>query len=233
MKSYFGGYFLMKLKPVSFGTETGKHVYSCSDCINDNLVDMWSYSWTNNNVELAETAKENFTLADEDIISIRKWVDNMHLENKLVWPNIFTDIESVSEYKKNFFSHLEDLKIMGLYFEEDAAAGILQKFQPTSNKIGEIGFRTILAKKIPGAEYENEIPIGFDFIGIDASGSFHTFYCHDKGRELENKFGLSLNKFGLFDASSNFREVLDYINDKTNRFEVCPWFSVMTKLVID
>ncbi|HTE27169.1 hypothetical protein [Flavitalea sp.] len=231
MKSYLGGYFLIKLKPLLFGTEIGKLVYSCSECINDHLVDMWSYSWTNDNDKLAGAAKENFILTDENIISIRKWVDSKHYENKLVWPYIFTDIESVSEYKKIFFSHLGDIKIIGLYFDEEAAAEILEKFTPTLNKIAEIGLRTTLAKKVPEAEYENEILIGFDLIGIDAGGSFHTFYCHNKGRELESKFGLKLNRYGLFDTSKNFKKVLDYINIPTNGFEPNPWFVAKIKLV--
>jgi hypothetical protein len=231
MKSYLAGYFLMKLKPLLFGTEIGKHVYSCSRCINDNLVDMWSYSWTNDNDELAEVAKENFNLADEHITAIRKWVGHMHHENKLLWPDLFTDLESVSAYRQNFFSHLEELKIIGLYFDEDAVAGILDKFGPTSNNIAEIGFRTILMKQVQEIENEIEIPIGYDFIGIDAGGSFHSFYCHDKGRELEKKFELTLNKYGLFDYSKNYKEVLDHLNVPANGCEPDPWYVAKMKLV--
>jgi hypothetical protein len=88
-------------------------------------------------------------------------------------------------------------------------------------------------KRVAEADNENEVPLGIDFIGIDAGGSIHTFHCYDKGTALDDRLGPLLNGYGLFDNSKNAKEVLDYLNDGTNRFEFGPWFSATTKFVIN
>jgi len=64
-KYYLGGYYLTKLKPVSFGTEEGRFIYTCSECLNDNMVDTWSFSWTTGNNEQIDEIKERYRLSDE------------------------------------------------------------------------------------------------------------------------------------------------------------------------
>ncbi|MBE0538896.1 MAG: hypothetical protein IH620_04225 [Ignavibacterium sp.] len=228
-KYYLGGYYLTKLRPKNYGTETGSLIYTCSECINDNLVETWAYSWTVNNDKQAKEAKENFQLTDTQIKSIRTWVDNKHNESKLGWINVFTELTTALEYKNNFFSHLIDIKLMALYFDEDERADILDVFKPQKEKNGEIGLRLTLLKEFE--ERDNEIFLGYDYIGIENGGSFHTFHCHDIGKELSDKFGLILNKYGLFESDVNSKQVLDYLNDENNGIEPVPWFIAKTKLV--
>ena len=226
-KYYFGGYYLIRLAPQK--NESKSIIYTCSECFNDNLVDDWAYTWTvNSNKNLTEV-KEKFQLSDNQIDSIRTWVNNKHNEQKLGWINVFTDLETVLEYKNNFFSHLNDIKIMALYFDNFERNDILKEFKPQSEEMGEIGLRLTLLKEIE--EKEDEMFLGFDYIGIDIGGSFHTFHCHDIGNELSEKFNLTLNDFGLFDSNNNSKHVLDYLNDEENGCEPVPWFIAKTKLI--
>jgi len=228
VKFYLGGYYLIRLKPQKSGSEN--IIYTCSECFNDNLVDCWAYTWTNNNDEQAALAKEKFQLSDSQIYSIRTWVDNKHTENKLGWLNVFTDLETALEYKNNFFSHINDIKIIALYFNDIERNDILNEFKPQNEKMGEIGLRLTLQKKIE--ERTDELFLGFDYIGIGIGGDFHTFHCHDIGIELSDKFDLILNEFGLFDSDNNSSQILEYLNDENNGFESDPWFLAKTKLVI-
>jgi hypothetical protein len=107
-------------------------IYTCSKCINDHLVDIWSYSWTTDNDEQAEEAKENFQLADNEIKLIIDWVDEKHNENKLGWNNVFADLDMAIEYKGKFFSHLNDIKVFALYFNESERGYILDEFRAQS-----------------------------------------------------------------------------------------------------
>ena len=231
MKYYLGGYYLTKLRPKQFGVDKENIIYTCSDCINDNLVDAWSYSWTVDNDKQALEAKENFQLSDTQINSIRTWVDKQHNDNKLGWINVFTDVETALQYKHNFFSHLSDIKLMSLYFNETERKDILEEFKPQSEEMGEIGLRLTLLKATE--ESANEKFLGFDYIGIENGGGFHTFHCHDIGKELSDKFNLTLNKHGLFDNDNNSKQVLEYLNDENNGCEPVPWFIAKTKLVMD
>lgn len=57
MKYYLGGYYLAKLAPVNFGSYSNAMIYTCSNCINDHLVDVCSYTWATGNDERAVEAK--------------------------------------------------------------------------------------------------------------------------------------------------------------------------------
>ncbi|MCC5946359.1 MAG: hypothetical protein JJT94_15615 [Bernardetiaceae bacterium] len=228
-KYYLGGYYLTKLKPKNYGDSKGDFIHTCSECINDHILDIWSYSWTTDNNKQIDEIKKNYHFTDQQIDEIRNWVDNKFNDNKIGFLNVFTDLQTAIEYKDRFFSQLDDIKIFALYFDAKERADILEEFKPQSEKMGDIGLRLILLKEIE--ENENEVFIGFDYIGIEIGGIFHTFHCHDIGKELSDKFGLTLNNFGLFDSNVNSKQVLDYLNDEENGCEPVPWFIVKTKLV--
>ena len=232
MKHYFGGYYLIRLKPINFGSEFGKSVYTCSGCINDNLTGIWAHSWTTGSNKAAEIAKDCFKLTDDSINSIRTWVDKKYKEKKVGWLNVFTEIESAFEYKNTFFSHLDNIKILALYFDENEAKDILEEFKPQSKKDGEIGLRLALLKQREEIENDDELFLGYDFIGIEYGfGNFHTFHCHDIGTELSDKFKLKMNKYGLFDKAKEWKPVIDYLNDEKSPVEPLPWFVTTTKLI--
>lgn len=150
----------------------------------------------------------------------------------LIVPYGFDDIESTEEYRQTFFSHLEDIKTFAIYFDEKEASDILKEFSPKSDNEGEIGICHLLKLKIEEqATDERESLIGYDLIGIEFGGGFHTFHCHDIGKELSDKFGLTLNSFGLFDDCADWKPVLDYLNDEENGCEPVPWFVAKTKLI--
>ncbi len=228
-KYYLGGYYLTKLRPKNYGTETGNLIFTCSECINDHLLDIWSYSWTTDNNKELDEIKRNYQFSDNQIHEIRNWVDNKYNDNKIGFLNVFTDLETVFEYKSKFFSHLNDIKIFALYFDQDERADILEEFKPQSEKNGELGIRVTLLKDLK--EQDNEEFLGYDYIGIESGGSFHSFHCHDIGKELSNKFNLTINDFNLFDNDTNSKQVLNYLNDEENGYEPVPWYIVKTKLV--
>lgn len=228
-KYYLGGYYLTTLKPKSYRDDKGELIYTCSECINDHILDIWSYSWTTDNNKQIDEIKKNYQFTDQQINEIRNWVDKNFNDNKIGFLNVFTDLETAIEYKDKFFSQLDDIKIFALYFDTKERADILEEFKPQSEKMGDIGLRLTLLKEIE--ESDNGIFIGFDYIGIEIGGSFHTFHCHDIGNELSDKFGLTLNNFGLFDSDVNSKQVLDYLNDEENGCEPVPWFIAKTKLV--
>lgn len=228
---YFGGYYLIKLKPKSYGNNNGGFIYTCSECINDPLLDIWSYTWTTDNNKQLDEIKRSYQLTRQQIDEIRIWVDDKFNDNKIGFLNVFIDLETTIEYKNRFFSHLDDIKIFALYFDEDERTHILEEFKPQSDKMGEIGLRLTLLKEIE--ESENEVFIGFDYIGIEISGGFHTFHCHDIGKEISDKFGLTLNHFGLFDSELYSKQVLDFLNNEENGCKPVPWYIVKTKLVMN
>jgi hypothetical protein len=228
-KYYLGGYYLTKLRPKSYGAETGSLIYTCSECINDHILNTWSYSWTTDSKKELDEAKKNYLFSDNQIDEIRNWVDNKFNDNKIGFLNVFTDLETALEYKNKFFSHLSDIKIFALYFDTNERTDIIEEYKPQSAENGEIGLCLTLLKELE--EQDNEELLGYDYIGIEIGGSFHSFHCHDIGKELSDTFNLTINKYGLFDSSKNSKQVLDYLNDEENGCEPVSWYLAKTKLV--
>ena len=217
-------------KPKENEVDENSFIYTCSDCINDHLVNVWAI-WTDSDEELCE----QFKLIPSQIQPIKIWVDNNFNEKKIGW-NVFTNLETALEYKRTFFSHLNDIKMMALYFDKDERADILNKFKPSEEPDGGIGLLLTLLNEVEekeGEEADNDKFLGFDYIGIGINGSFHSFHCHGMGKELSDKFNLTLNEFGLFDSNINSKQVLDFLNDESNGCEPCPWFIAKIKLVMN
>jgi hypothetical protein len=230
MKSFLGGYYLLKLRPLSYGSQLGKTVYTASDCINDNLLGDWAYSWAALR-QSTKLAKDKFRISDEDLDRIGQWVEAKHVKNLVGWINLFAAPETAIEFQRTFFSHLDDLRLMSLYFDSHSADQIVEEFKPPFENHGEIGLYQNLSKCIPEDKNSDETLIGYDLIGIEEAGDFHSFHCHDIGKELCEKFGLVINDYGLFEPTDSWDGVLDFLNDEKNGCEPVPWFVARTKLV--
>src|SRR5437588_742078 len=169
MSSYYlGGYFLIKLRPIDFGSLKEHTVYTCSTCINNTLIENWSYSWPTDNNSQINSVLKDFDLELSQISEIRNWVDKEYENEHIGWKSIFLYLETTKNYKQTFFSHLDEILIMGIYFPESESVELLKEFE--TNKIG---LYQTLKKKIPENQNPDEKFIGFDLIGIEHNGDFH------------------------------------------------------------
>jgi hypothetical protein len=232
MTSYFGGYYLLKLKRFDYGRLKDKRVYTCSDCTNDSLIKGWSFSWTTKEKEELAAIQKDFQIDKKVIDNISVWSDKK-LESKAVgWINVFADLETVEEYRNKFFSHLPDTKIFSLYFPDSEATDIIEEFKPKEGN-GTLGIWDNLNKKILETKDPNEIEIGYDLIGIELSGDFHSFNCHDIADELVEKFGVTINIYGLIEEQKDWKPLTDYMNDEANGHEPVPWYVCKVKMRLE
>ena len=81
---------------------------------------------------------------------------------------------------------MNDIKVFALYFNETEREYILDEYKPQPG-MGEIGLRLTLLKGIK--ETDSEKFLGFNYIGIELGGDFHTFHCHDLGEEFSTNKG--------------------------------------------
>lgn len=228
---YFGGYYLVKLRPAGYGEDPGRFMYTCSECINDPLLDAWSYGWTSDRDKQIDTVKSTFRFSGDQVDEIRDWVNDQYSRGQIGWTSVFMNLETALAYKSRFFAHVSDLAILALYFDPDERTDILEEFKPQSETMGEIGLRLSLLQKT--TEQANEAFLGYDYIGIDIGGGFQTFHCYGLAAELSDRFGLSINKYGLFDSDMDSKQVLGYLNEEANNPGQVPWFLAMVKLVPD
>lgn len=228
-RHYNGGYYLIKRKPIDFGADENKVVGTCSRCINISVFDNWCLSWMSDKLDNDE--KKELELSDEKIHEIQEWTDSRFENNS----NVFPDLKTAQEFKDNFFKLRNDIEIYGLYFPETDTDWLLEEFAEGKNtkefnyNNGDFGLRHILIKRTEERNELNEEFVGYDFIGVECDGSFHSFYCHDITKTLFDKFTLTLNANGLFDKPERPNEIREYLNDPKSGLEPVPWCIVKVK----
>jgi hypothetical protein len=228
-KYFFGGYYLMKLVPIKYGDQVDNISYTCSNCINHSLLGNWSYSWTTNNNSYLVDVKDDYAIDDSVVNAIRQWADQTFEDKRIGWIDLFNNFSAVQEYRTSFFTHLIDLKIMSIYFEEKEVTELLDAFQPLKGN-GAIGLYENLQNETPEEQIPDQQVLGYDLIGIELDGSFHSFHCHSLAGALMERFGLTLNEYGLLNDTDNWSPVVEYMNDEGNGFEPVPWFYCKVKI---
>lgn len=130
------------------------------------------------------------------------------------------------EYKNLFFPK-DRAEILSINFPETETAELLSLFNSEESSFQEIGLSNNLKNRI--VENENDKTIGYDLIGIEESGDFHSFHCHNLATELIEKFGIEINDFGLIKENNQWQEMVTFMNDENNGFASAPWFYVKVK----
>ncbi len=202
---YNGGYYLIKRKPIDFGADKDKVVGTCSRCINFSVFDNWCLSWMSGKLDNDE--KKELELSEEKIQEIQKWTDSRFDNGS----NVFPDIKLAQEFKDKFFDSRNGIEIYSLYFPEFDTDLLLEEFGTEER------------------DNMNEELLGYDFIGIECDGSFHSFYCHDITKTLIDKFSLTLNANGLFEKPEMQKEIREYLNNPKIGLEPVPWYIVKVK----
>jgi hypothetical protein len=229
MKYYLGAYYLVKLSNIDFGSIKDTKIHTCSACINDFYFDSWSLSWTVEGKGNLDLQKKIFGLTDPLIADIQAWADAKFNEKKIGWINTFADYDTLMEYKNRFFPKDQDCLIMSINFPETEGKKLLEEFEPEDKIYGSIGLWDNLTKRQP--EKDHGATLGYDLIGLESGGDFHTFHCHDLADELISTFNVEINNCGLINSTKKWKELTEYMNDIDNMFEPVPWYFVKVKLV--
>lgn len=175
-------------------------------------------------------------LNEEIIKQIHIWADQRYNEGKLGFGNVFAELEMSIDFKNQFYKGRNDIEIYGIEFSETETNNLIKDFAPGKNhgfnfNNGQFSLRDNLLKKNDITDNTISDFLGFDFIGVECDGSFHSFYCHDLTKELIDKFGLTLNEHGLFKAVPNSELISDFLNAPKNFLEPVPWYIVKVKKI--
>ncbi len=227
MNYWLAGYYLIKLRPLFFGSLKSKVVYTCSSCINDSLLDDFSRSWTRqkNDINSGETGLK---IDPELIAQVHEWTNRMDAEQRIGYIDVFYDIKTAKEYKSKFFPDEDNVKLLALYLPEAEAEELIKEFSPKKENEGEIGIVHKLKQKEMNPDSTNVI--GYDLIGVESGGSFHSFHCHDMDLELNEKFGVKLNDYGLLENDGKWKGLADYMNCDAGG-EPVPWYFAQVRLI--
>lgn len=226
---YLGGYYLIRLTPiVYFGETEARVLHTSSSCFNQYLFDYWCLS----NREPDEQIIFNLGLSNEKIQVIKKWAVDKYKLGMLQWGKSFSDLETAETFKNLFFPDLPDTYSYSIYLSDTDTDSLLTHFSDGNVNKGDFSLYHNLTKKTPEKISPAEEFIGYDFIGVESGGSFHSFYCHGIGNELAEKFSLQFNQYGLFEAINQPEPIRKYLNDPGTAVEPVPWYIAKTKRVV-
>ena len=131
--------------------------------------------------------------------------------------------------KLKFFSHLPDLKIYAICLTKPFLANLIVAAEPADpNWVS--GIYQLAKRWVPEQIHDDETLLGFDMIGIEPGGSFHTFYCHGGDRYRIGDFDLRINEYGLFEDYEDWETVMKYANEYA-AFEPVPWVVCKVKQI--
>lgn len=224
---YLGGYFLIKNKLFGWSPDTNGIVQTCSSCINTRVFDYWC--WSPANDRLTDEEKTALGLNAEKMRAIQTWVSEKYNEGKIIWGNVFSDLETVQAFKNLFFANRDDLYIQSIYLSETDTQSLITDFDREEMNGGRYSIWHNLTEKIREVPDSAEELLGYDLIGVDIGGGFHSFHCHGIGKELAGRFGLTLNQHGLFSDIPDPEAVRSYLNSGTAPVESVPWYIAKTK----
>jgi len=229
LKYYLGTYQLIRLKPLDFGKFKGQKVLTGTKCINESY-DAWSLSWTEDGKSDLSDLESTFNITKFQIKEIQEWSDVKFNEKHLGWVGTFNDIDTIREYKNKFFEMETDFEVIGIYFPESSIQDFINEFTPKT-KGAEIGILNTINTFTSELEDVEEF-VGYDLIGVEFSGDYHSFHCYAGSDGLVQKFGLTLNGYGLINEFENKQDVLEYVNNTDESgFPFVPWYLVKVKKV--
>ena len=133
---------------------------------------------------------------------------------------------------KNYtFDWTEFKGSLQIYLSTTDSEALIKEFNNEEDNQGKFGLRQNLLVKTEETDSPSEILLGYDLIGVEIDGTYHSFYCNNATQELIDRFNLELNENGLFKKIEDWTPVKEYLNDDSNGFEPVPWYVAKTKLV--
>ncbi|MGH1337757.1 MAG: hypothetical protein ACRBFS_16675 [Aureispira sp.] len=224
MPYYQGGYYLVKLKELHFGSLVGRRILTPSSCLNDNCIDSWAYSWAGQ--EDKAYALERYDWSKEKLRAVEKWVDAQFEAGQVGWVEVFRTLEAAKEYKQLFFEE-EEVLYIGISFSEQQQQELVEYFSPPHYQEGQVGLQQFLCQKTP--ENPAGEVLGYDLIGVEIDSSFHSLHCHDLQATLEQEFDVEFNANGLIREGKDWKVLVDYCNDENSGLAPVLWFYVKMK----
>jgi hypothetical protein len=133
-------------------------------------------------------APEEMKLIGSEFGEARSWVDRSLASSDLGWPNVFLNLRAAREFKRRFMNAVPGVRLIGLVIAADDAEEFIPDYETS-------GLRMFVSMRLPPED--GGIFLGYDILGVEFAGGFHTFSCNDLARDYVEKLGITFNAHGL------------------------------------
>jgi len=226
MKYIFGGYYLVQGvdKPSWISNIISTPViWVLTDCICDFMPTYTLLPGCESTDEIISEISNHTGLSVEEIESMKTTVENMLSTKQLGWPNVFHTLDSAQDFYEKHLSKAKNFKILGIAFSEKDAEEFLIEENPNNSQ--DIGILNVLSKR-------QEIPsninsLGFEILGHEYGGDFHSFLCNGLEKDFAEKLGITFNETGRMKTYEDAKRAEEYINDESVGAEPVPWYACL------
>lgn len=198
-------------------------IVTVSDCSATVHPEDWALPWCDSTPDELREARSALGLDDSGLEELRSWVARALDQGRYGWPSVFYELGDAREFLGRFLGSLQRLRIVGLSMARDVATEFVDQEGPPDGKGGS-GVWTMLGRKKRLSRRLK--PLGFDVLGAEWGGSFHTFSCNSLERELNEELGVTFNEWGLIDDYSKAVMASDHVNRDDVASEPLDWYPV-------
>jgi len=183
-----------------------------SECISTILPSWWMLNWS------LDCKKERKNFSDEyDIDS--KTMDDLCLEltklfddQKIGYPNVCFEIETAKYLYTKYFSHIDDVKLISIGLLKEESDRFIEDAKPQGENMGELGLYQSLKNNVL---MDSSIKIGYKILGYEF-GILHSIFCDNLESQLYNRFGVNINRYGLYDSYEDALNASNYISNESD-----------------
>ncbi|HEV8113661.1 MAG TPA: hypothetical protein VGR31_12870 [Planctomycetota bacterium] len=218
------GFFLVSpgKAPASGGGLLPPRILTISTCVAESYPDVWALPWAETPALELRRIRAQLALEESGFADLCAWVRRSIDAGEFGWPNVFLSLRAAQEFEDRYLGAVEGVRRIGLSLTKDAAAGFLRDLALQSGGAAS-GVWTALSRNRP---LERTIaPIGFDVLGAEYGGSFHTFSCNALERPFAEELGVHFNEHGLIDGETKAAEACAYANSDDAPAEPVPWYA--------
>jgi hypothetical protein len=216
------GFFLIKeaVPPPRDRQFLPPRIITASDCIAEVYPGYWalpggevSSDGGTRQATLADVPKE-LKLTGSQFDDLRSWVERALASLDLGWPNVFLNLRAAREFKHRFMHAISGVHLIGLAIASDN----VEEFTSDPSSMGEVA-----SKRLPPDD--SGVFLGFDVLGVEFGGDFHTFSCNGLEKDYVEKLGITFNAHGLIPDQDQALAAAEYTNRDETGAEPVPWFA--------
>lgn len=226
-----GGFYITRAisRPSGLGDALlPERLLTLSACLTDLIPDWWALEWASCSGEERLVAMARIGLPAEALPAVVRLATNAFNRGELGWPCVWQS-SSAARTALAALNLPSDFIIVELGVPANEATALIAKLEPPAG-VGECGFLTRL--KAGSALEHSAGAIGWEVLGVEDGGSFHSWLCNSIHDEAHNKRNIRPGQLGLLSTEEDARSVEALIDGGLGA-EPVPWFrGVLSRLEV-
>lgn len=219
-----GGFFITRALARPSGLGHGllpDELLTLSSCLTEFLPDGWALEWSSCSHDERVLALTKLGLSEDLLPTLMRVATDAFASGELGWPCVWNTSTSARTALATIGERSSEFVILEVGLSVDVASELVAEFAPGPG-MGSLGFIAKLSTQSNMASAG--VPLGWEVLGIEHGGSFHSWLCNSIESEAEAQLAIRPGKFGLLASHAEADAVVELIRNGIGA-EPVPWFA--------